>query len=501
MLPFLGCVAEEPSSRDPDTSVSPTLQYADPPEVWVDPLDRFGRKVGVALRSTFGTGASYAVWYDGAIVWTGSVGTADPDGGAAPDAETLFEIGSDTKKLTAIALLQAVERGEIGLDDPISVGLPDFVLANEPTWGDTATVRQLLAHRSGLVDYSPWVDEPADAALGERVYGRLAEAGYASFPPDTGHAYTNAGYAVAGLLVEELTGRSWADVVADDIFAPLGLSRSFTREIDAEAAGNLAIGYGYTPSVEEWPMDPWATGVEWREGRIDMATHLDPGFLRPAGCAWSTAEDQARLLGALVVGMPEVLSDASLAELTAAQTTTFPGWDDLAYGFGLGVQTGFHTSDGSWYDEPLWYHGGLTMSHTSASYVLPERRIAVSVLSNGYGDATDDAIADLLAEIGTDGPVGTFDEVLPPLLGPDAYAGEYEDPHALGSFRLEVDGDGLLLVAPDLDAAGIGYGPTVTEVAGGLLSASIGGSVLFALTEADGERWLVDRRFSAQAVE
>jgi hypothetical protein len=208
----------------------------------------------------------------------------------------------------------------------------------------------------------------------------------------------------------------------------------------------------------------------------------------------------ARLAGFLVDGDPAVLPPELHALLATPHVAMYPASDaaDIGYGYGLmvygagwsGVE-GFHTT-------PLWAHGGNTMTMTSGFYVLPEQRIAVSVLSNGYGDdftMTAVTALEALADLPTTDDVPAL---LPPPGDPSGLAGEWVDPYTLGALTLTWDGAALSVDAPDLEAAGVSVGDTMEPVYADLYLLRIAGADrdFSYYADADGGEWLVHRQFS-----
>ena len=143
---------------------------------------------------------------------------------------------------------------------------------------------------------------------------------------------------------------------------------------------------------------------------------------------------------------------------------------------------------------PLWSHGGNTMTMTSTLFVLPEQRVAVAILSNGYGDDfTRTAVTALeaLADLPTE---DTAPEFLAPPENLEALAGTYLDPVAAGELRLAWDGAALRVEAPDLVARGFSVGDTLVPVARDMVRLTVdGGALDLSVARADGRIWLVNR--------
>jgi CubicO group peptidase (beta-lactamase class C family) len=458
------------------------------------------RAASADLAEGYASGASVAVWKDGEIIFAEGFGTRSPDTDQEVAPTTLFEIGSDTKKITAIALLQQVEAGRLSVDTSIGDAVPDLAFTRDPGLEDALTLHELMSHQSALFDYVPWDDAPDDSELHDRAVGRYAENGYPLGPSGLFWDYSNPNYALTGLAVEEATGRAWADVVEQDVFAPLGLKRSFARLSEAEADGDYATGYGL--SVDGWDsFSPFFDG-QYRLGTVEMDDAVDNAFLRPAGGVWSTASDMARLAGFLVDGDAAVLSDPLREQITAAHVARWPDVDPsvLGYGYGINVYNGFAGEEG-FYRVPVWTHGGNTLTMTSTLYVAPEQRVAVSVLSNGYIDDFRETAHVALEQLADLPPPEEVPELLAPPGDVAALAGTWTDRYAVGTVTLSWDGAALQVDAPDLVAQGHSVGAPLVPFALDSFTLAIDGldRELDHYSDADGE-YLVAREFGLERV-
>ena len=149
-------------------------------------------------------------------------------------ARTLFQIGSVSKTFTAAAIMALAERGRLTLDDPVCRHLPTFRLP-APGHAERVTIRHLLTHAAGFVGdwfltHPPGAGEGDDALA--RVVDGLAEVPQL-FPPGDGWSYNNAGFAVAGRVVEALTGRPYAAALRELLLGPLGLDQTFVSADEA----------------------------------------------------------------------------------------------------------------------------------------------------------------------------------------------------------------------------------------------------------------------------
>jgi len=223
-------------------------------------------------------------------------------------AEDRFRVASITKTFVATTVLQLEAEHRVNLDAPVERWLPGLL----PD-GDKITARQLLGHTSGLFDY---VEDPGFSYLTDplRVWApvelihRFGTSHPLLFPPGTDFAYSNTGYLVLGLLIEQITGRSLERTIDQRILRPLALKRTYFP-VRASIRGRHA--HGYTPDAS---------------GLRDI-TRIDPSYAWAAGALISTVGDVAAFYRALLGG--RVLPAQQLAEMQQFR--------DLGDGFGYGL--------------------------------------------------------------------------------------------------------------------------------------------------------------------
>ncbi|MDG4827606.1 serine hydrolase [Asanoa sp. WMMD1127] len=263
-------------------------------------LDRLVRETQAQARIP---ALSAAVHRADRPLWTLTVG-------AEPAAA--FRIGSVTKTFTAVLALRARDAGLLDLDDPIGRHL------DVPAHGEL-TVRRLLSHTSGI-QREPFGDV-WDTLVAPDVTQLVADLERAErvLPPARRYHYSNLGMALVGLAVARLRGGTWAEVLADEVLRPLGLTGTSVDRPDTATTGYLVDAY----SDAAFPEPP-----------------LDFGAVGPAAQLWSTAADMARWAAFLadpgaVDPSGAVLAPATLDEMRWPVTTTDQGlW---AIGFGLGL--------------------------------------------------------------------------------------------------------------------------------------------------------------------
>ncbi len=238
------------------------------------------------------------------------------DADDAVDIDTRFKWGSVTKLLTAFLVCQLADQGRLHLDDPVDKHLPGF----GARLGDnaTATVRHLLMHQAGIVDLFERFDNA------EQIISRLAAEG-AIAPPGTLFSYTNAGYALLGAIIEQVSGRSWRDCVLNRIIDPLDARTAvFAIEpTDANTARDYMFKDGVATEAPMWP-------------------HTGP-FLEAAGSSFASGiRDAVRILASVMCGRDAAKPDsaawigkAMLEEMHSVQAK-LPGRSVIAKAWGLG---------------------------------------------------------------------------------------------------------------------------------------------------------------------
>ncbi|WP_428263946.1 serine hydrolase domain-containing protein [Haliangium sp.] len=425
------------------------------------------------LAQNSSSGLSIAVMEAGEITWAEGFGSASAVADITVEPDTTFQIGSTTKQLTAMSVLRQVDQGLYSLDDTVAEVLPEFRLASDTNWAKHATVRDLLSHQSGLPDVITLSGDSADAGLASYYYDEFAAEQWLMNPPGLFWNYANPNFDLAGLIVEEhdQQGRSYPDIIAEDLLAPLGMDRTYPRVADAHAAGGYSSSFGLLSDTvdlgtfPDWSFEsPQALTIE------DLN---DPASQRPSGGAtFSTPLDMCRWGYFLIHGDAEIASDGARLELNTAQVPSL--WNDaMHYGLGQEVWSQFSLSvdpfglgSTEYYPIRVWEHGGNTLSYTSSLVILPDHDVVISILSNGYGDAhtaTQDAVLravldPLPAPSDYTGP--TFDPERVPEL-----AGRYVDPNVMGEILITEGGEyGLQISIPELEERGYAVTPDLVPL-------------------------------------
>ena len=338
-------------------------------------------------------GASVLVVQEGRPVLRKGYGLANVELSVPVRPEMVFRVGSATKQFTSACILKLVEQGRVRLDDPISKYFADY-----PAPAAGVTIQQLLTHTSGIksaTEMPAWFPHMREDWSVEQVIGVFRNEPL-EFAPGTRWHYTNSGYILLGAILEEVTGRPYADVVADWIFRPLGM-KDTRYDHEASIIPGRAQGYRQTP-----------------DGVIN-APYLSMTQPFSAGGLVSTVDDLARWQSALDRG--EILSPESRRRMWTP--VVLPDGRPTRYGYGWIV--------GSYEGHAVVEHGGTVNGFATANMRLPDDRIYVAVLSNCGGCADPRTLALTAATTLLGIP---FDQRKPAAVPGnvlDRYAGRYRD--------------------------------------------------------------------------
>lgn len=190
------------------------------------PLQRQAQQLLAEYVSADGPGAAVAVLEDGRVRIAAYRGLADLDSGRPIAGDTVFDLASVSKHITAAAILRLAEDEALSLDDDLVDHVPDFAV---PERGRAVTVRDLLLHLSGLPDYSSDAfeeDEEAFRQLTTETHLEWMNAQRALRAPGRHYEYNNSGYALLALVVERVSEESFRNYVRENLFAPAGMRRS-----------------------------------------------------------------------------------------------------------------------------------------------------------------------------------------------------------------------------------------------------------------------------------
>ena len=290
-------------------------------------------------------GASVLVLEGGDAVFQRSYGLADLEAGVTSSPTTNYRLASVSKQFTAASVLLLVEDGVLTLDDRVRHWLPTLPVASEGI-----TLRHLLSHTSGLVDYEDLLPPDQAHQIHDADVLRLLEReDRLYFPVGSDYRYSNSGYALLALVVERASGQRFAAFLQARIFSPLGMTATLAREDEGPPVTDRA--FGYTRVGDRWERtDQSTTSAVLGDGGIySSITDL---------AKWDAAWYDDRLLSA-----------PSRALAVQASTAT-PEPDVAHYGFGWRLQG------------RMQWHSGESIGFRNVLLRFPAQRLTVIVLSN-----------------------------------------------------------------------------------------------------------------------
>ena len=335
-------------------------QKAAPDTDYSTVIQKIEQTLPLAMSQRDITGAAIALVDGDSIAWSRGFGYTNRTQKEKVTGETLFHVGSISKSLTALGILQAVGKGLLTLDDPVKKLLPWFSVNSRFGAGasDKITIRHLLSHHSGLGTWSP-LGNPSDPQYHTRTFEQVVKStrdSWLKFPAGARFEYSNQGINLAGYVLEVTSGRPFADLMREEVLAPLGITVSTFHQEKVTETKDCAIGYlGRRPV-------PIVNGV------------VIP--LIAAGGLFASANDLARFIifhlqGHAGLGK-QLVPQTLLQEMYAPQFTAA----NQGSGYGLGIYKAIQ------HDSVRLSHGGLGYGISAHYRFLPEHKIGVVLLTN-----------------------------------------------------------------------------------------------------------------------
>jgi D-alanyl-D-alanine carboxypeptidase len=318
-------------------------------------------------------GVVVGVVADQDLVWTAGFGYADTEAKRPMTPATKFRMASHSKLFTATAIMQLREQGKLRLDDPVSQYLPWFRVKPSDADDPPVTIEELLTHSSGL---------PREAGAHWTTYEfptedelrKLMPERQAAFAPEVRWKYSNLAYALAGMVVETVSGERWADYIQKHIYQPLGMTAS---NVDQNDPG-LAVGYG-----RRMP-----------DGSREMMPFIDARGMAAATGITSTVEDMARFVSTQFRKGPrggaQILNTASLREMHRVRMLE----NDWTSGTGIGFAVRRIR------DKTYVGHGGGYPGYTTQTLIQLDSKVGVIVLTNTNDSNPNDIAIQLMNTVG-----------------------------------------------------------------------------------------------------
>ncbi len=319
------------------------------------------RAVSKVLARTGVPSASIAIVKDGKLAYAHAYGQSNIEGKVPAETGMRYKIGSNSKQITATAILLLANEGKISLDDPVSRFFPSLTRASQ------VKIRQLLSHTSGYEDYyaldyvAPYM---ALATIPQAIMDIWAKKPL-NFDPGTEWQYSNTNYTIAGAIIEKITGQPLIDFLRARIFQPLHMRTPI--DVDSQPWSTRdAIGY-----------------TRFALGPLRVARPEGAKWIFAAGELAMTASDMSLWDISLINGT--ILKPELLAELTSE--IHLKNGAGTAYALGIGVVN----RDG----HRVWSHGGGTSGFISSNATYPDENMAITVFTNQDDPAAHEIASEL----------------------------------------------------------------------------------------------------------
>lgn len=299
---------------------------------------------------------SVAIVTDNQMRWSKGYGLADVENSVPANADTAYRLASIAKSITAVAIMQLVERGKLDLNAPINRYCPAYPekhgLRDAPDKQFSITVRQLLIHQSGVRHNKP------DELLTTRHYNSINDAvnSFKDDPlvaePETKYSYSTPGYTLLGCAIEAASGKSYIDYLRENIFKPAGMTRTLIDDVQA-IIPNRARGYRKTLA-----------------GEIQNAPLHDTSIKVPGGGLVTTVNDLAKF--AIAVNTNQLIKPETLAQMLTKPTTRDGKQQNYALGFLVNDRDGLLRA----------FNDGSQAGTRTYLFLIPKQKIAIALMTN-----------------------------------------------------------------------------------------------------------------------
>ncbi len=329
-------------------------------------IDSLEATVDSLLQENNIPGAGIALVHKDSVIWSGGIGYADYEDENPVTVDHLFRVGSVSKTFVAMGIMKLVEEGKLSLNDKVQELVPNIEIKNPWKETDPVRVKHLLEHTAGFDDmhFSEFYNTQHDPNISlEKALSINPKSRVVRWRPGTRYSYSNPGYAVAGHIIEEVTGQPYEDYLRRSILIPLGMRQS---------------SFAYSDSVKE----TLATGYKGEYDPVEYQ-HI---YLRPAGMLHSSPADMAKFVQLLLndgsFDGQELIRDSLLNRMENTETTLA-----AKHGFTKGYGLGITHSEMAGY--PNLNHAGGIDGFVAQYMYFPEYELGYVLLlnsSNGFGD-------------------------------------------------------------------------------------------------------------------
>lgn len=293
-------------------------------------------------------GAAVMVIDQSSIIFQKCYGLANVEQNQLVTNSTNFRLASVTKQFTAMSILMLIERGKLKLATTLKEIFPEF-----PEYGNNITIKNLLQHTSGLIDYEDLISDTVTIQVKDKnVLSMIMKTDSTYFEPGSKHKYSNTGYALLALTVEKISGKSFGEFLKNNIFTPLEMNNTIAFENKINEVTNRA--YGYTVKENK---------VKFTDQSITSAVLGDGGI-------YSSLLDIYKWDQSLYT--EKLLSKKFLNEYWTEGTTI----DGIKFPYGYGWRLESYNGN------KVVYHTGSTRGFRNIIYRIPGKGFTIVILTN-----------------------------------------------------------------------------------------------------------------------
>jgi len=343
-------------------------------------VDRLDDLVDQEMKKTGVPGVAVAVVHGGKVIYAKGFGVRDvdhPDQKVDPD--TVFQVASVSKSLSATVVASEVTKGDVSWDTPIADLMPGYALA-DPWVSSHVTVGDGMSHRTGLPGAAG--DKLEDLGFDQKyIFDHLRM--HKLNPFRVSYAYANYGFTSGAQAVAAHAGTSFADLAANNVYKPLGMSSTSFRYSDFLTRGDRA-------TLHQEIDGKWVHGLD-----------RDPDQQDPAGGASSSVNDMAKWLQMVLAGgefdgkriySPEAFQPAVTPQIVSSKPSSADARAGF-YGFGFNVTTGLTGRTG-------FNHSGAFASGAATNVsVVPSADVGIVTLTNGWPIGVPETINDEFTDL------------------------------------------------------------------------------------------------------
>ena len=293
-------------------------------------------------------GAAVMVIDKGKIIFEKCYGLANVEKNLPVTDSTNFRLASVTKQFTAMSILMLIERGQLKLETTLKEIFPEF-----PEYGNNITIKNLLQHTSGLINYEDLISDTGTIQVKDKdVLKMMRETDSTFFTPGSKHKYSNTGYALLALTVQNISGKPFGGFLKEHIFIPLEMNNTIAFENNINKVTNRA--YGYTVKENK---------VQFTDQSITSAVLGDGGI-------YTSLSDLYKWDQSLYT--EKLLSKKFLNESWTEGTTT----DGIKFPYGYGWRIEYYNK------YKVVYHTGSTRGFRNIIYRIPGKGFTIVILTN-----------------------------------------------------------------------------------------------------------------------